>query len=100
MPNVLRLRSLRTGRGFRNFLLRRFPQGGETRRVAHSHISENFPVELDSAYLQAVNQLAVGDAVVTRCCADALNPQRAVVALARAPVAIAVTQRAIHRFLR
>src|ERR1700722_16900403 len=100
MPNVLRLRSLRTRWGFRDVLLRRLHQRSESRGVAHSHIREDFPVELDAARLQAVNQLAVSDAVVSRRRADALNPQRAVVALARSTVAVAIAQRAIHGFLR
>ena len=64
-------------------LLRRCDQRGESFGVAHGHIRQNLAVEIDARHLQAVNQLAVGDAVIARGGADALNPQRAIVALAR-----------------
>src|SRR6202041_3457395 len=43
---------------------------------------------------------AVSGAVVARGSADALDPQRAVIAFAHAAVAIGIAQRAIHRFFR
>src|ERR1700721_1858014 len=47
-----------------------------------------------------MNQLAVGDAVVACGGANALNPQSAVIALARAPVTVGVSKGAIHRLFR
>src|SRR5271155_3447610 len=66
----------------------------------HGHVRQNLAVQIDPAGLQRVNQLAVGGAVIARGGADALNPQRAVIAFAHAAVAIGVAQRAVHRFFR
>src|SRR2546422_2365190 len=46
-----------------------------------------------------MNQLAVGQAVVSCGCADALNPQLAILAFFDAPVALGVTIGAIGGFL-
>src|SRR6202789_2726450 len=66
----------------------------------HGHVRQNLAVQINSAGLQRVNQLAVGGAVVARGGADTLNPQRAVIAFAHAAVAIGIAQRAVHRFFR
>src|SRR4029077_8435406 len=47
-----------------------------------------------------MNQLAVSHAVLPRGCADALNPQAAVLPLLRATVAECIAVRAVRRFLR
>ena len=57
--------------------MRRIP-----RRPQNRHVRENFAVEINAGHLEAVDQLVVGDAVIASGGADALNPQRAVVALA------------------
>src|SRR5580704_15295130 len=81
-------------------LLRGANQRGESFRVMHRHVRQNLAVDLDAAELEPVNQLAVGGAVVAGGGSDALNPQRAEVALAISPVAITIAQRAVHRLFR
>src|ERR1700722_3413074 len=99
MPNMFRLRvGLRIRGSFGDVLLRRGNQSRESIRIVHSHVRQYFPVQLDAAHFQSVNQLAVGDAVVAGSRADALNPQRTVVALANPAVTVGVPQRAVHRF--
>ena len=68
--------------------------------IEHSHIRENLAVEINAGHLEAVDQLVVGDAVIASGGADTLNPQRAVVALARTSVAIGISQRTIDGFFR
>ena len=100
MPRMFRLWSFRAARrSFRNMLLCGLDERCESRRVTHGHVRQNFPVEIDSAHLQTVNQLAVGDAIIPRRRADALDPKRAVIPLPRAAVAIGVAQRTVHRLL-
>src|SRR5215469_14207066 len=67
--------------------------------VAHGHVRQNLAVDRDSGRLQAVDQLAVGDAVQTGSGTDALNPQTAVLPLPDTAVALRITLRAISRFL-
>src|SRR5260370_23842093 len=50
------------------------------RGVFHGDIREDFAIERDSRGFQAVNQLAVGQAVVSGGGADALNPEFAILA--------------------
>src|SRR3984893_5263366 len=45
-----------------------------------------------------MNQLAVGNAIIASCRADALNPQGAIIALADPAVTVGVSQRTVHRF--
>src|SRR5215469_18192599 len=71
----------------------------KTGGVAHGHVRQNLAVDRDSGRLQAVDQLAVGDAVQTGSGTDALNPQTAVLPLADTAVALGITLRAICRFL-
>src|SRR6202034_1907331 len=89
-------------RGWRSLhvLLCRHDQRGEPLGIPHGHVRQNLPVEINPAGLQAVDQLAVGGAVGPRGGADALDPQRAVITLTRPAVAIGVTQRTVHPFLR
>src|SRR6202044_8728 len=86
--------------GLREVLL----HGADERRkaigIVHGHVRQNLAVQIDAAGLQRVNQLAVGGAVIARGGADALNPQRAVIAFAHAAVAVGIAQRAVHRFFR
>src|SRR5580658_2233347 len=86
--------------GFREMLLHRADQRRESIGVVHGHVRKDLAVQIDAASLQRVNQLAVGGAVIARGGADALNPERAVIAFAHAAVAIGVAQRAVHRFFR
>src|SRR5580658_3962015 len=97
MSRLLRRRLRRLRRRLRQMLLRGGDQRGESFRVVHRHVRQNLAVDLDAAELESVNQLAVGGAVIARRRSDALNPQRAEIALAISPVAITVAQRAVHR---
>jgi len=69
-------------------------------RVFHRDVSENLAVEFDSGRFEAVNQLAVSEAVQAGSRADALNPEAAILALLDAAIAEGVTIRAIRGFLR
>jgi len=60
----------------------------------------NLAVEFDSGRFEAVNQLAVSEAVQAGSRADALNPEAAILALLDAAIAEGVTIRAIRGFLR
>src|SRR5215813_8344095 len=72
----------------------------ETGRVLHRDVGQHFAVEFDARGLEAVNELAVADAVQARGGADALDPQPAVLALLGAAVAERIAIGAICRFLR
>ena len=67
----------------------------KTGGVAHGHVRQNLAVDRDSGRLQAVDQLAVGDAVQTSSGTDALNPQTAVLPLPDTAVALGITLRAM-----
>src|SRR5713101_6422343 len=67
--------------------------------VLHRDVREDFAVERDACGFQAVNQLAVGQAVQPRGGADALDPQAAILALLGAAVAESIAIGAIGRFL-
>src|SRR6267378_3472343 len=85
---------LRRGGGFRCC-----HEGRECRGVLHGNIREHLAVESDARGFEAVNQLAVGQAVQAGGCADTLNPQAAVLAFLDAAVALGVTIGAIGGFL-
>src|SRR5579859_4554011 len=68
--------------------------------VFHGNVGQDFAVEGNSRGLQAMDQLAVGDAVLASSGANTLNPQAAILALLYAAVALCVAIRAIGRFLR
>src|SRR5215471_15364467 len=72
----------------------------ETGRVFHRDVGQHFAVEFDARGLEAVNELAVADAVQARGGADALDPQPAVLALLGAAVAERIAIGTICRFLR
>ena len=61
-------------------------------RLGDGKIGENFAVDLDAGVLEAVDKSAVGQAVLAGGGIDALNPEGAKIALARAAVAIGVLQ--------
>src|SRR5882757_9507097 len=68
--------------------------------VLYGHIGQDFAVEGNSRGLQAMDQVAIGDAVLAGSGADALNPQPAILTLLHAAVAKCVAIRAIGCFLR
>lgn len=81
----------------------RFGLFGELREpggVLHCHVRQDFAVEGNSRGLQAMNQLAIGNAILPSGGADALNPQTAILPLLYAAIAKRITIRAIGRFLR
>src|SRR5690606_9843652 len=67
-------------------------QAGKARLVVHRQIGQDLAVDLDARGLEAVNHLAVGEAHLARRRIDALNPERAEIALSVAPVAVGVLQ--------
>src|SRR5690348_8911392 len=81
----------------------RFGLFGELREaggVFDGDVGQDFAVEGDARGFQAMDQLAIGDAVLAGSSADALNPQAAVLTLLYAAIALCVAIRAIGCFLR
>src|SRR5262245_29787291 len=68
--------------------------------VAYRDVGQHLAIELNSRGFQAVDELAVADAVQTRGGPDTLDPQAAVLALLGAAVAERIAICAICRFLR
>src|SRR5690349_780173 len=91
-PLLLRLGRRRSGSfGF-------FRDLRETGRILNGNVREDFAIERHTRGLEAVNQLAVGQAVQPGCGADALNPQSAILTLLVAAVAESIAIRTIGRF--
>src|SRR5260221_4893961 len=92
------------GRGLFGWLGREclglFGELREAGGVLHCHVSQDFAIEGNSRGFQAMDQLAIGDAILTCSGADALNPQAAILALLYTAVAECIAIRAIGRFLR
>jgi hypothetical protein len=88
------------------FLLRRrsgfglLREQGECGGVRDGDVRQNFAIKIHAGSLEAMNQLAVGDAVQARGGADALNPQPAILTLFYATVAKRIAIGAIGGFLR
>src|SRR5579863_4482095 len=61
-------------------------------RLARRQVGEHLAVELDIRALQAVDELRIGQAAFARAGIDALNPERAEIALLDATVAIGIAQ--------
>src|SRR5690606_27491339 len=74
-------------------------QSGESLRLMDGHVGQHLAVDLDAGLVQAVDEAAVGQAVLTHRSVDALDPQGAEVALAGLAVAIGVLQRLLDRLL-
>src|SRR5438874_10254230 len=93
-----RLRFLRLGwrRGGGFGFFRELSEAGG---VLDGNVREDFAIESYTRGFEAVNQLAVSQAVEARGGADSLNPQAAVLALFVAAVAESIAVRAIGRFL-
>src|SRR3954466_407810 len=68
--------------------------------VAHGDVGQHLAVELDLRKLQAVHELAVGEALLARRGVDALDPQAAELALAVLAVAVGVGARLEELLLR
>ena len=77
-----------------------FRQCGETSGIAHGHVGQHFAIHGNAGCFEAVNQLAVGDAILTSGGTDTLDPQAAILALLHAAIAFCVAIRAIGGFLR
>src|SRR3989442_3212304 len=80
-------------------LLGSFGELRERGRILHGHIGQHLAVDLHSAGLKPMHELAVGKAVRARSRADALDPQLAELPLAVAAVAVAVSLRASNGLL-
>src|SRR5260370_6416766 len=93
-PRRLRLLGRRSG------ALRLLRELRESGRIEDREIGEHLAVERHPGGLQAMNQLAVGQAVLARGGADALNPQAAILALFYAAIAERIAVRAIGCLLR
>jgi hypothetical protein len=72
----------------------------ERRRVLHRDIRQDLAVKRDAGSFEAVDQLAVGQAVVSRGGSDTLNPEFAIFAFLDAAVALGIAIGAIGGFLR
>jgi hypothetical protein len=77
-----------------------FDKQHKSRSIFHGDIGKHFAIELHTRSFQAMNQLAVSDAIQTCGSADALNPQPAILPLLDATIAKCVTIGAIRGFLR
>src|SRR5262245_37961038 len=95
--SALTLLARRRGRGTGR--ARELDQLVERGRVLHGELGELFPVQLDPALLQAVDEGRVGEPARARGRVDARDPQRAVLALLAVTVARAVGQRAHDRLV-
>src|SRR5262249_19150246 len=81
--------TFRSGR-FGEGCLRLLCDGAKRRRVVHGEIGEHLAIDFEAGLHQAVDQSAVGQAIDARGRVDARNPERAELALLRAPVAIRI----------
>jgi hypothetical protein len=60
------------------------------------NVSQDFTIEFDASFLQAVHKLAVAQAILARCRIDPDNPQAAEISLAVAAIAVSVDQGLHH----
>jgi hypothetical protein len=74
-------------------------QRSECLRLVDRHVGQHLAVDLDAGLVQAVDQAAIGQAVLAGGGVDALDPERAEIALADLAVAIGVLQRLLDRLL-
>src|SRR4051812_26593349 len=77
--------------------LRLFGKALKRCRIFHREVGENFAVELDARLLQAIDELAVADAVQFGGGSDAHNPQRTILTLALLTSGVGELQPAIDR---
>src|SRR6185437_12758485 len=75
-------------------------QGRKRRRAGNCQLREALAIERDAGVLQAVDHLAVGQAVLARRGVDADDPQTAEVALLAAAADEGVLERGVDRFFR
>jgi hypothetical protein len=59
---------------------------------AHSDISQDFTVQLDTSFFQAIHELRIGQAVFTSTGINTLDPQAAELALFSATIAVCILQ--------
>src|SRR5690606_19607648 len=57
--------------------LRLGDQRGESLRLVDRHVGQHLAVDLDAGLVEAVDEAAVGEAVLAHRCVDALDPQGA-----------------------
>src|ERR1700687_4805294 len=75
-------------------------QLGESDGVEDREVGQDLAIERHAGGFQAVNELAVGQTILARGGADALNPEFAIFAFFNATIAKGVAVRAISGFLR
>src|SRR5882724_8738639 len=75
-------------------------QQHEAWSVFYRYVGKNLAVQFDSGGFQAVNELAVSNAVQTSGSSDTLNPQAALMTLLNPARAKRVANRSIDGFLR
>lgn len=56
-------------------------QSGKAFSVVNSHLREHLSVDFDAGLLETVHELAVGDAVHSRCCVDSCDPESSEISL-------------------
>src|SRR5690606_1898261 len=72
---------------------------GERRLVHDSHVCQHLAIEFDRSALQAVHELAVGQAVLTRCRVDTGDPQCAEYAFLVTTIAVSILSSTHDRLL-
>ena len=72
---------------------------GEGGGITHSKIGEHLAIDLHPGHCPAVDERAVGHAILTRCRVDADDPQAAEIALADTAVTVGVVQRVHERLM-
>ncbi len=72
---------------------------GKCGRVLHREIGKHLAINFDAGLAQAINKLAVGQAVLARCGVDALNPETSHIALAVSAVIIGMLSSLHDRFV-
>src|SRR5215469_12333232 len=95
-PAVSGFCELCSRRGYRP--LGGFCQSAKTSRVVDCDISKNFAVQFDPGLFQAADKPVVADAVLLGGCADAHNPDGAILTLFQAAARVGKLETAFHGF--
>ncbi len=72
---------------------------GECLRLVDRHVGQDLAVDLDAGLVQAVDETAIGQAVLADGGVDALDPERAEIALAALAVAVGILHRLVDGLL-
>jgi hypothetical protein len=74
-------------------------QLAKCRTIMNGQVGKHFAVNLHTRLFQAMNELAIIEAILARRCIDAADPQGAEIALAVAAVAVGIKERFEHRLI-